>query len=160
MKTVCRILTLIITISIIFNTSLIVLAKDDGIVRANLATITGNDADENAFLGIVFRTKYLDRWGILITREPESLNDHLLDTARIAHVLALIKNKIYGGNVNPERAALLAMYHDVPEIVTDDMPTPVKYTNPAMKPLYDEIEEQAIAELLFLLPQEFQEDFD
>ncbi len=74
-------------------------------------------------------------------------------------MLVLIKNKLYDGNLNAERAAVLAMYHDVPEIATDDMPTPVKYSDPKIKLIYNKIEDQVIEELILNLPEEFKEDF-
>lgn len=92
-------------------------------LSSGILTVTGNEAKDNSFFGVASRTKYLNRWSTLLNREQESLNDHLLDTAKIAHMLCIIKNKKFGGNLDPERAAVLAMYHDLPEIITDDMPT-------------------------------------
>lgn len=142
-----------------FNISYGVFAEDSNVFIDNITTITGNPVEKNSFFGIAFRTKYLDRWGTLINREKESLNDHLLDTARIAYMLALIKNKKYAGNLNPDKVAVLAMYHDLTEILTDDMPTPVKYKTPNMKSLYNKLDERVSEELLSLLPEDFREDF-
>lgn len=128
-------------------------------LSSGIKTITGNEAEENSFFGVASRTKYLNRWSTLISCEQESLNDHLLDTARIAHMLCIIKNKKFGGDLDAERAVVLAVYHDLPEIITDDMPTPIKHSNSQMESAYNEIEEEAISELLAKMPEEFREDF-
>lgn len=154
-----KILACFVSAGLIFNIGNVAFAEDSYGLTTDVFTVTGNPAKENSFLGVALRTKYLDRWGTLISREKESLNDHLLDTARIAHLLVLIKNKKYGGNLNADRSATLAMYHDLTEIVTDDMPTPVKYKVPQMKPLYNKLDDQVTKELLSLLPEDFREDF-
>ena len=74
-------------------------------------------------------------------------------------MLVLIKNKKFDGDLNPDRAVTLAIYHDVPEIITDDLPTPVKYANPEIRAIYNQVETQATGELISLLPEEFKEDF-
>ncbi len=125
----------------------------------NILTVAGESDKKNSFFGIAFRTKNLERWGIMKNFEKESLNDHLLDTARIAHMLVLIKNKIYGSNLDSNRASVLAMYHDLTEIFTDDMPTPVKYGQPGMKDLYNKMDEKVADEFLLRLPKEFRDDF-
>ena len=129
-------------------------------LSAGVLTVTGSEAQENSFFGVVSRTKYLDRWGTMINHEKESLNDHLIETARIAHMLVLIKNKKFGSNLNAERASVLAMYHDVTEIITEDMPTTVKYGHPKMKSIYNELDEKSVSELLSKMPEEFRDDFD
>ena len=135
-------------------------ANNKSIFKPEILTITGEEAKENSFFGVISRTKHLYRWSTLISRDEESLNDHLLDTARIAHMLVLIKNEKFGGDLDPGKAVILAMYHDLPEIVTDDMPTPIKYGHPMMKPIYGELEEKVSSELISKMPEEFREDFD
>lgn len=160
MKKVSRILSIALTGSMVFSAPFAVLAQG-GIpeLSERTVTVTGEDAKENSFFGVAFRTKYIDRWAISIKNEKESLNDHLLDTARIAHMLALIKNKKFGGNIDIGRVAILAMYHDLTEVITGDMPTPIKYGHPQMKPIYNEVDAKANEELLSKLPEEFREDF-
>ena len=89
----------------------------------------------------------------------ENISEHSLETAFIAHVLALYRNVRFGGNVDPERAALLAMYHDVTEIITGDMPTPIKYYNSDMKEEYAKVEKLAEKKLLSYLPEDLREHY-
>ena len=112
---------------------------------------------ESKFFAIISRMKYIGRWGLMRSTMPENISEHSLETAFIAHVLALYRNVRFGGNVDPERAALLAMYHDVTEIITGDLPTPVKYYNPEIKVQYDKIEEMAKNKLIGLLPDDLKE---
>lgn len=112
------------------------------------------------FYAMLFRMKYIDRWALMRNTRKETLNEHSLETAFIAHALAVIENKRLGGKVNAERAALLAMFHDAPEIITGDLPTPVKYYNPEIKSAYDELEDAAVKRLVALLPDDMREEFD
>lgn len=113
----------------------------------------------NKFFAIISRMKLINRWGLMRNTKTENISEHSLDVAYIAHLLALLRNKRYGGNVNPERVALLAMYHDTPEILTGDLPTPIKYYNNDIKDVYDEIENQAVEKLISYLPDDLQEDY-
>ena len=90
----------------------------------------------------------------------ENLSEHSLETAFIAHALAVLRNKRFGGNANAERCALLAIYHDTTEIITGDLPTPVKYYNKNIKTAYAEIEENAKNQLLSYLPEDFREEYE
>ena len=90
----------------------------------------------------------------------ENISEHSLEVAFIAHLLAVLRNKRFGGNVNPERVALLAMYHDTPEIITGDLPTPIKYYNKNIKSAYSEIENNASRQLLSYLPDDIKEDYE
>lgn len=91
--------------------------------------------------------------------QDENIQEHSLQVAMIAHALATIKNKKFNGDVPAERVALLALYHDASEVITGDLPTPVKYFNSEIKSAYKDIEKEAIKKLVQLLPQEFQEDY-
>lgn len=113
---------------------------------------------KSSFLALIFRQKHIKRWGLMRSSEPEDLQQHAAETAYVAHILALIKNNIYGGNVNPERVATLALYHDVPEIFTGDLPTPVKYFSPEMRKSYAEIEKTAVDNLISKLPEDLKGD--
>lgn len=112
------------------------------------------------FYAMLFRMKYIDRWALMRNTRKESLCEHTLETAFIAHALAVIENRRLGGNTDTERAALLAMFHDVPEIITGDLPTPVKYYSDQVKGAYDEMESAAIERLEGLLPDDLRPDFD
>lgn len=91
--------------------------------------------------------------------QKENVQEHSLQVATTAHALAVIKNKYYGGKVNTERVALLALYHDATEVLTGDMPTPVKYFNPEIRKTYKEIEKHAADQLLQALPEDLQSEF-
>ncbi len=89
----------------------------------------------------------------------ENLSEHSLETALIAHLLAVIRNRRFGGNIDPYFVATAAMFHDTSEIITGDMPTPVKYRNPEIKNAYKEIEAAAQQKLLSMLPEDIRSDF-
>ncbi len=113
-----------------------------------------NFMQEQKFFAIISRMKYINRWGLMRNTINENISEHSLETAFIAHVLALYRNVRFGGNVAPERAALLAMYHDATEIITGDLPTPVKYYNAEIKAEYDKVEKMAEEKLLSYLPED------
>lgn len=112
------------------------------------------------FYAMLFRMKYIDRWALMRNTRKESLAEHTLETAFIAHALAVIENRRFGGNVNAEKAALLALFHDAPEIITGDLPTPIKYYNTEIKQIYNEIEDAASERILGLLPDDLRPDFE
>lgn len=89
----------------------------------------------------------------------ENICEHTMEVSAIVHNLALISNKLYGNNLNCERAAVLALYHDMPEILTGDLPTPIKYYNPKIKEVYSDVEDTACRKLLEMLPKEFQKEY-
>ncbi len=104
------------------------------------------------FYAMLSRMKNIYRWGLMRNTKPENLSEHSLETAYIAHALALIRNNCFGGNINAERVAVAAMFHDTSEIITGDMPTPVKYYNKQIKNVYKEIEAAAQGTLTDMLP--------
>ena len=112
----------------------------------------------SGFFAILSRLKYINRWALMRNTQTENLSEHTLDTAFIAHALVVIDNKRFGGNLNPEHAAVLAMYHDVTEIMTGDMPTPVKYFNSDLKKAYKVAEKSAGEKLISYLPDDMQEE--
>lgn len=113
-----------------------------------------NNSENSSFFSIISRMKYIDRWALMRNTYSENLSEHSLETAIIAHALAVIRNKRFDGNVNPERAALLAIFHDVPEVITGDMPTPVKYFSNEIRSAYAEVECAAEKRLLEMLPSD------
>lgn len=113
----------------------------------------------HSFFALMGRMKYISRWALMRNTHPENLADHSHETAVIAHALALIGNHKLGKHYNAERAALLGLYHDAPEILTGDMPTPVKYYDPEMKNAYRRVEEKAQETLIDKLPDYLQGDF-
>jgi len=98
------------------------------------------------------RMRYINRWGLMRNTINENNSEHSLDVAMIAHALGVINNVYFNGDINPERLAVLGLYHDATEIITGDMPTPIKYYNPAIRAAYDEVELVAKDELLEGLP--------
>lgn len=114
---------------------------------------------ESHFFAHLARMKLIQRWPLMRSISKENVSEHSLQVAFVAHALALIKNKKYGGSVNPERIAIKAMYHDSSEVLTGDLPTPIKYSNPDIAKEYKKIEAAAEQKLLAMLPEEFQDDF-
>lgn len=108
------------------------------------------------FFAKLSRMKYIDRWGLMHNTRKENLAEHSFETAMIAHALAVLRNERFGGHVSPERAALLALFHDASEIITGDLPTPVKYYNGMLREAYAQVEEVARNRLLALLPADLQ----
>ncbi|EPS3387988.1 5'-deoxynucleotidase [Vibrio vulnificus] len=114
---------------------------------------------ESHFFAHLARMKLIQRWPLMRSVSSENVSEHSLQVAFVTHALALIKNKKFGGHINAERVAVLAMYHDSSEVLTGDLPTPVKYYNPEIAKEYKKIEAAAEQKLLSMLPEEFQEDF-
>ena len=86
--------------------------------------------EDFAFFAMMYRLKWIDRWALMRNSEEDNLSEHSLEVGMLSHALCIIGNKRLGKNLNAEHAALMGMYHDVSEILTGDMPTPVKYRNP------------------------------
>ena len=114
----------------------------------------------NHFYAMMSRMKNIYRWGLMRNTRRENLSEHSLETAQIAHALAIISNKRLGGSVDPCKIAAAAMYHDSTEIITGDMPTPIKYYNEEIKSAYKQIESAAGDSLINMLPNDFKEDFE
>ena len=111
------------------------------------------------FYAVMSRMKNIYRWGLMRNTKSENLSEHSFEVAQIAHALAIINNKRFGGSVDPNFAAVSAMYHDSSEIITGDMPTPIKYYNEEIKGAYKQIEAAAERQLREMLPDDFKEDF-
>ena len=112
------------------------------------------------FYALLFRSKNINRWGMMRNMFPENLSSHSWETAVLTHALALIGNKHFSKNYSVERLVLFALYHDVSEILTGDLPTPVKYYNEDIKNAYKKIEEKAEDKILSLLGDEYREEFE
>src|SRR5262250_1269765 len=105
------------------------------------------------------RMKFIKRWGLMHTTYPESIQEHSHRVAVIAHTLATIRNRLLGGRVDAARAAVLAVYHDAGEVLTGDLPAPVKYFNPEIRGAYREIETAANQRLLGMVPEPLREEY-
>lgn len=104
------------------------------------------------FFALISRMRYIGRWGLMRNTFQENIQEHSHMVAVLAHALAVIRRDLFGGDLDPEHAAVLALYHDAPEILTGDLPTPVKYYNPEIREAYREVEEVSARRLLSMLP--------
>ena len=107
-----------------------------------------------SFFATISRMKYIERWALMRSSRPENLSEHALEVALIAHVLCTIGNLRYGRSLDADRAAVIGLYHDATEIITGDMPTPVKYHNRDIRRAYKDVEEAAARRLIELLPED------
>ena len=115
---------------------------------------------ESRFYAYISRMKHIFRWSLMKNSQEESLSVHTLDTAVIAHCLGLLRNRRFGGNCDVQRLVMLAMYHDCSEILTGDMPTPIKYYNPEIKEAYKKVEIVANQKLLEMFPEDLRPDYE
>lgn len=111
------------------------------------------------FFPMISRMKYINRWGLMRNSEVENIQEHSHMVAVLAHGLAVIENTLFEGNYDPSQVALIALYHDASEILTGDLPTPIKYDNPEIQKAYQTVESMAEAKLLSMLPESLQEAF-
>lgn len=111
------------------------------------------------FFAYMARMKLIRRWGLMRSVNEENIAEHSLQVAHIAHALAIIKNKKFGGCVNPDRIATIALYHETSEVITGDLPTPIKYYNSEIRNSYKDIERAANKRLIDTLPEEFRDDY-
>lgn len=111
------------------------------------------------FFAHLSRMKLINRWPLMRNVRTENISEHSLQVAFVAHALACIKNRKFNGQLNPERITLLAMYHDASEVITGDLPTPIKYHNPQIANEYKKIEKYVQQKLIAMLPEELQQDF-
>lgn len=115
--------------------------------------------ENSHFFAMLSRMKYITRWGLMNNTNSENISEHSLQTAMFAHLLVLLHNRNSKNKLNAERAALLGMYHDVTEIITGDMPTPVKYYNSDIIKSYKEVERIAGERLVSMLPENLQDEY-
>ncbi len=113
----------------------------------------------NSFFAMMSRMKYIERWALMRNSRSENLSEHSLEVSMIAHALAVIGNTFLGKELDAKKAALLGIYHDATEIITGDMPTPIKYYNAQIKNTYKDIEKKASKTLLDMLPEEMQASY-
>jgi len=115
---------------------------------------------QNDFYAFVSRMKYIDRWALMRNTEEESLTQHSYEVAVVAHALAVISNKRLGTEYDPGKIALIALFHDASEILTGDMPTPVKYFSPDITNAYKDVEKIATLKLLEMLPEDLRSEYE
>lgn len=114
---------------------------------------------ESSYYAMVFRMKYINRWVLMRNMSPETLSEHSLQTAMIAHCLAIIGKRRLKKPTDPDKVLAAALFHDTAEVLTGDLPTPVKYYNNEIKSAYKKIESVAEQKLLSLLPSDLADDF-
>ena len=114
------------------------------------------DYDFFAYLG---RMNYIKRWALMRSTVDENIKEHSYDVAMIAHALALIENKMFGGSVNEYKTVCLALYHEAGEVITGDLPTPIKYFNSQINSAYKDLEKRASEKLISTLPNELKEEY-
>ena len=112
--------------------------------------------NKSHFFAYISRMRFIQRWALMRNTAAENVQEHSHQVAVLAHALAVIRNEKFGGHVDPGLVAAAALYHDASEILTGDMPTPIKYDNPAIRSAYKEVERVAEGKLLEMLPPELQ----
>ena len=113
----------------------------------------------SSFFAYIFRMRYITRWALMRNTRTENVEEHSYEVAVLAHALAVVGQEIFHKDINPDRVATAALFHDAPEIITGDLPTPIKYFNPAIKSAYDQVEAVAQDKLLGMLPPELTEAY-
>lgn len=111
------------------------------------------------FFALTSRMKYINRWGLMRNSRPENIAEHSLEVAIITHLLCELRNRRFGGNIDVGEAVMTAVYHDVPEIITGDLPTPVKYYDPDIRDAYKRVEHAAVDKLLSGIPEDLRGDY-
>ncbi|MBC3764261.1 5'-deoxynucleotidase [Neptunicella marina] len=118
-----------------------------------------NTPKSSHFFAHLARMKLINRWPLMRNINNENVQEHSLQVAMVAHALALIKNRYFNGRVDPFKIATIALFHDISEVLTGDLPTPVKYSNPAIQHEYKKIEKLAEQKLINMVPDDFTEDY-
>ena len=112
------------------------------------------------FFAYLNRMKYIKRWSLMRSIREENIMEHSQQVAVLSHALALIGNKMFGKSISVEEVVLLAQYHEVGEVITGDLPTPIKYFNPEIKSAYKDLEENACKRILGMLPNELKGEYE
>lgn len=108
----------------------------------------------HSFFAYIFRMRYIARWALMRNTRTENVEEHSYEVAVLSHALAVIGREVFHKELNPDKTAAAALFHDAPEIITGDMPTPIKYFNPELKSAYSRVEAVAQDKLLSMLPPE------
>jgi 5'-deoxynucleotidase len=111
------------------------------------------------FFAYISRMRFIQRWALMRNTAPENVQEHSHQVAVLAHALAVIRNQCFDGTIDPGTVAVAALYHDASEILTGDMPTPIKYDNPAIRSAYKDVEAVAEQKLLDMLPENLREAY-
>jgi 5'-deoxynucleotidase len=114
---------------------------------------------ENGFFAMISRMKLIERWALMRNSHAENISEHSLEVSILAHALATISNERLGNHLNAEKAAMIGIYHDATEIITGDMPTPVKYYNENIQDAFKAVEKAAADGLLSMLPEDMRRSY-
>ncbi|MDR2360713.1 MAG: 5'-deoxynucleotidase [Oscillospiraceae bacterium] len=114
---------------------------------------------KNSFFALIARSRNIARWGLMRNGFTENAQEHAAASAVIAHALAVIRNREFGGDADTGMCAVAALYHDAAEIITGDLPTPIKYNNPELTEAYKRVEAVAVTTLLNALPEAMRPDY-
>ena len=117
-------------------------------------------SQDHAFFALISRMKYIDRWALMRNTSRENIMEHSHMVSVLAHALAVLENRYFGGENDPGAVAVAALYHDATEIITGDMPTPIKYYSRSMRRSYQQVEDMARERLLSMLPGELREEYE
>ena len=112
------------------------------------------------FFAFINRMRFIQRWALMRNSYTENIQEHSHQTAVLAHALAVLRNERFGGQVDAGAVAVAALYHDASEILTGDLPTPIKYYNPAIRDAYKQVESVAAQKLLDMLPSDLRPAYD
>ncbi len=115
---------------------------------------------ENSFYAMMSRMKYIERWALMRNSISENISEHSLEVSILAHALATISRERFGKQLNAEKAALIGIYHDATEIITGDMPTPIKYFNENIQGAFKAVEHTAAERLLHMLPEDIRKSYE
>lgn len=115
---------------------------------------------QSHFFAMMARMKYIERWALMKNSEVENISEHSMEVAMISHALAVIGNVRFQKNLNAEKSALIGLYHDCTEIITGDMPTPIKYYSEDIETAFKEIEDKAAGKLLDMLPDDMRNYYE
>lgn len=116
-------------------------------------------AKSSHFFAYLSKMRWIQRWGLKRNAIPENVMEHSFEVTAIAHALATIRNRLFDGNVDIAQITLMALYHDASEVLTGDLPSPIKYNNAAIRDAYKAVEKNAEQQMLDILPEELREDF-
>ena len=114
----------------------------------------------HSFFAYIFRMRYIARWALMRNTRTENVEEHSYEVAVLAHALAVIGREVFHRDLDPDKTAAAALFHDAPEIITGDMPTPIKYYNPELKSAYKQVEAVAQDKLLSMLPPELVDAYE
>ena len=112
------------------------------------------------FFAYISRMRFIQRWALMRNTAPENVQEHSHQVAVLAHALAVIRNEKFGGSIDAGAVTVAALYHDASEILTGDMPTPIKYDNPAIRKAYKDVEAVAERKLLDMVPAELRRAYE